>query len=141
VTRLPGSGGAIRILAVAMLVVATAFLGAWLALGGPLPAVVVIEALVLAVVVRSLFTGIFLAGPDVVVRGWARSFRYAPGELRAVTTVPYWRFLGTENPLLVVLRFTPESGWVREIGTTVAAGERGAAQAAAIRRHLGLSPT
>jgi hypothetical protein len=136
-TRLTGSGTVPRVFALVVLVVVTAFLGVWLSAdaSGAAPALV-IEALALALVLRSFFVGVFLDGDAVVVRGWLRSFRYDRGGLRAVTPVPYWRFLDRREPILSCLKFTPASGWVREISATVAWRDRAAVHAATIAKHL-----
>jgi hypothetical protein len=135
-TRLPGSGTVPRVFALALLAVVTVFLAVWWSMRGPLPAILVLEALAVALAVRSLFVGVFLDGDAVRVRGWFRSYRYARAGVRAVTPVPYWKFLDRTNPILSCLKFTPVSGWVREISATVAWRDRAAAHAAAIERHL-----
>ena len=96
------------------------------------------EAIALGLAIRSLFVGVFLAPDAVVVRGWFRDFRYPRGGLQAVTAVPYWKFLSKDDPILSLLKFTPDKGWVREISATVAWRDRTAAHAAKIRDHLGL---
>ena len=138
-TRLPGSGVVPRAFALAVLVVVTVFLAVWV--GGDPGALVpaaVIEALVVAVAVRSLFVGVLFDGGRVRVRGWFRTICYAPGELRQVTAIPYWRFLDAKDPILSLLKFTPTQGWVREFSATVSWKDRTLAQAVAIRRHLGI---
>jgi len=55
-----------------------------------------------------------------------------------VTAIPYWKFLDATDPILSLLKFTPTSGWVREISATVSWRDRTEAQAAAIRRHFGI---
>ena len=138
-TRLEGSGTVPRVFALTLLVIVTVFLAVWLAgdPGAQVPAIV-FEALALAAFVRSLFVGVHLTADGVLVRGWFRSYRYGRGELRAVSAVPYWRFLSSDDPILSLLKFTPESGWVREVGATVAWRDRTAAHAARIREHLGI---
>lgn len=138
-TRLPGSGTVPRVFALAVLVVVTVFLLLWLrADSSALVPALVIEAIALAVAVRSLFVGVLLAPDAVVVRGWFRVFRYARGGLRGAAAVPYWKFLDKKDPILSLLKFTPEKGWVREISATVAWRDRTAAHAARIRDHLGI---
>ncbi|MCU1415919.1 MAG: hypothetical protein JWP32_93 [Schumannella sp.] len=139
VTRLPGSGAVPRAFACAVLVVGTVFLGVWVsaASSGLVPAIV-LEAILVAAVIRSLFVGVLLDGDAVLVRGWFRDYRYAPGELKAVVAIPYWRFLDAKDPILSLLKFTPASGWVREISATVSWKDRTLAQAVAVRRHLGV---
>lgn len=105
-------------------------------LRNPLP--YVLELLAVALFVRSFLVGTFLAGDTVVARTWFRTFRYGPGELRAVEPVAYWKFLDKSDPILALLKFTPESGWVRELTGTVAWKDRAAAHAAEVRRHLGI---
>jgi hypothetical protein len=138
-TRLPGSGDVPRVFALVMLVIAAAFAIAWIVndLGALAPALL-IAAAGLAVAVRSLFVGVLLAPDAVVVRGWLVTSRYGRGELRAVEAVPYWKFLDKKDPILSLLKFTPEKGWVREISTTVAWRDRTATHAARIREHLGI---
>jgi hypothetical protein len=136
VTRLPGSGTVPRVFALVLLAVVTVFLAVWWSMRGPLPAILVLEAIAVALALRSFFVGVFLDGDAVRVRGWFRSYRYARGGLRAVAPVPYWKFLDRANPILSCLKFTPVSGWVREISATVAWRDRAAAHAAAIERHL-----
>jgi hypothetical protein len=139
--RLRGSGVVPRIFALGALAVVSVFLGVWLAGGASAwPLALVIEIAVAALAVRSLFVGVFLAGDGVLVRGWFRSFRYAPGDLSAVVVLPYWRFLDRNDPVLGLLSFRPVSGWVREIGATVASRERVLTHAAEVRRQLGLEP-
>jgi hypothetical protein len=137
VIRLRGSGTVPRVFALAVLVVVTVFLVVWVTRdsAGLAPAMV-IEVLALALAVRSLFVGVLLDGDSVRVRGWFRDYRYGPGELKTVTAVPYWKFLDAKDPILSLLKFTPASGWVREIAATVAWKDRTLAQAAEIRRHL-----
>jgi hypothetical protein len=138
-TRLRGSGTVPRIFALAMLVVVTVFVAVWLSSEpSVLAGALVLELLALAVVVRSLFVGVLLDGDGVVVRGWFRDYRWAPGELTTVAAVPYWKFLDAKDPILSLLRFTPREGWVREISATVSWKDRTEAQAAEIRRHLGI---
>lgn len=137
--RLKGSGTVPRVFALVLLLIVTGFLAAWVSTraDAPLnPLMWIIEALGLALVVRSLFVGVFLDRDAVIVHGWFRSYRYERGGLRAVAAVPYWKFLDRTNPILSCLKFTPASGWVREISATVAWKDRSAAQAAAIMRHL-----
>jgi hypothetical protein len=136
-TRLPGSGVVPRVFAFAVLAIVSVFLAVWVG-GDPsvLVAAVVIEALVLAVALRSLVVGVLLDGDRVRVRGRLRTISYAPGELKAVAAIPYWRFLDADDPILSLLKFTPTSGWVREFSATVSWKDRTLAQAAAIRRHL-----
>jgi hypothetical protein len=137
--RLRGSGVVPRIFAVGAFAVVSAFLGVWLAGDASAwPLALVIELAVAALAVRSLFVGVFLVGDGVLVRGWFRSFRYAPGELTAVVVLPYWRFLDRTDPVLGLLSFRPVSGWVREVAATVAPRERVLGHAAELRRHLGL---
>jgi hypothetical protein len=136
VTRLPGSGVVPRVFALVLLAVVTVFLAVWWSLDGPVPAIVAFEVLAVALAVRSLFVGVFLDGDAVRVRGWFRSYRYERGGVRAVTAVPYWKFLDRTNPILSCLKFTPVAGWVREISATVAWRDRAAAHAIAIERHL-----
>jgi hypothetical protein len=139
-TRLAGSGTVPRVFAFAVLAIVTVFVIVWLALDpSSVVLALVLEALVLALALRSLFVGVLLAPDAVVVRAWFRTHRYARGELRAVVPVPYWKFLGAEGPALSLLKFTPESGWVREIASTVAWRGRTAEHAARIREHLGLA--
>ena len=138
-TRLDGSGVVPRVFALAALAIITIFLAVWVsmqpdALGNPL--VYVIEGGVLALAIRSLFVGVYLADGAVLVRGWFRDYRYEKGGLRTVAAVPYWKFLDRNDPILALLKFTPEAGWVREIAATVAWKDRAAAHAAAIERHL-----
>ena len=138
-TRLRGSGTVPRVFALAVLIVVTGFLGAWVstqagALLSPIP--YVIELLAVALVVRSLFVGVLIDGDAVLVRAWFRDYRYGPGELKAVTALPYWKFLDAADPILSLLKFTPTSGWVREVAATVSWKDRTLAQAAEIRRHL-----
>lgn len=140
-TRLPGSGVVPRAFALAAFVIVTAFQTWWLvtdpaALTNPI--LYLVELLVAALLVRSLFLGVHLDGDAVLVRTWFRAFRYGPGELRAVVTVPYWKFLDRDDPILSLLKFTPEAGWVRELSGTVAWRDKAAAHAAAIRRHLAI---
>ena len=84
------------------------------------------------------FVGVLLAPDAIVVRGWIVTHRYGRGELRAVESVPYWKFLDRKDPILSLLKFTPDKGWVREISATVAWRDRTAAHAARIREHLGV---
>jgi hypothetical protein len=139
-TRLPGSGTVPRVFAFGVLAIVTVFVIVWL-VRDPSSVVlaVVLEALVLALAIRSLFVGVFHPPDAVVVRAWFRTHRYARGELRAVVPVPYWKFLGSDDPALSLLKFTPESGWVREIASTVAWRGRTAEHAARIREHLELA--
>ncbi|MGE3192329.1 MAG: hypothetical protein AB7K08_02520 [Microbacteriaceae bacterium] len=142
-TRLRGSGAVPRVFALAVLVAVTVFLIAWVAalpeaLSGPLP--YVIEILAVALAARSLFVGVLLDGDAILVRGWFRDYRYAAGELTKVTVVPYWKFLDAKDPILSLLKLTPREGWVRELSTTVSWKDRTEAQAAEIRRHLGIEP-
>ncbi|HTL41544.1 MAG TPA: hypothetical protein VL294_08730 [Pseudolysinimonas sp.] len=140
-TRLRGSGLVPRIFAVGAFAVVSVFLGVWLAADASgWPLALAIELAVAALAVRSLFVGVFLAGDGVLVRGWFRDFRYGPGELTAVVVLPYWRFLDPKDPVLGLLSFRPASGWVREVGATVASRERVLTHAAEVRRHLGLEP-
>ena len=140
VTRLPGSGTVPRVFAFAVLVIVTVFVIAWLASDrSALALALVLEAIALGLAVRSLFVGVLLAPDSVVVRGWFRDHRYARGGLRAVAAVPYWKFLDKKDPILSLLKFTPEKGWVREISATVAWRDRTVAHAARIREHLGVS--
>ena len=138
-TRLPGSGVVPRVFAIAVLVIVAVFAAVWIA-GDPSVLVggLVLVALALAAAVRSLFVGVLLDGGRVRVRGWFRTICYAPGDLTSVSAIPYWRFLDADDPILSLLKFTPTSGWVREFSATVSWKERTLAQAAEIRRHLGL---
>ena len=138
-TRLDGSGTVPRVFALAVLVIVTVFLAVWVSgdRSGLVPAIVV-EAVVLAVFIRSLFVGVLLDGDAVVVRAWFRDYRYAPGDLKAVAAIPYWKFLDAKDPILSLLKFTPARGWVREIAATVSWKDRTLAQAVAIRQHLGV---
>ncbi len=138
-SRLPGSGTVPRVFAFGVLAIVTVFVIVWLVMdpASIVPALV-LEALVLALAIRSLFVGVLLEPDAVVVRAWFRTHRYASGELRAVAPVPYWKFLGAEAPALSLLKFTPQSGWVREIASTVAWRGRTAQHAARIRDHLGM---
>jgi hypothetical protein len=135
-TRLEGSGTVPRVFALGLLAVVTIFLAVWWSMRGPLAAILVFEAVVVVLALRSFFVGVFLDGDAVLVRGWFRSYRYERGGVRTVTPVPYWRFLDRTNPILSCLKFTPVAGWVREISATVAWRDRAAAHAAAIERHL-----
>lgn len=138
-TRLPGSGTVPRAFAFAVLVMATVFVLAWLASDtAALALALVLEALAVVLAVRSLFVGVLLAPDAIVVRGWFRDYRYARGGVRAVSAVPYWKFLSADDPILSLLKFTPERGWVREIAATVAWRDRTATHAARIREHLGV---
>jgi hypothetical protein len=138
-TRLPGSGTVPRAFAGAVLVIVSVFVIVWVASDpGALVLALVLEAAVVALAVRSLFVGVLLAPDAIVVRGWFRDFRYTRGGLRAVSAVPYWKFLSRDDPILSLLKFTPEKGWVREIATTVAWRDRTATHAARIREHLGV---
>jgi len=138
-TRLPGSGTVPRVFAFAVLAIVTVFVVVWLVRDPTsLALALVLEGLAAALALRSLFVGVLLAPDAVVVRAWFRTHRYARGELRAVVPVPYWKFLGADDPALSLLKFTPESGWVREIASTVAWRDRTAEHAARIREHLGL---
>lgn len=138
-TRLPGSGTVPRAFALAVLVIVTVFVMVWLVSdpGALLPALIP-EAIALGLAIRSLFVGVFLTPHAVVVRAWFRDFRYPRGGLQAVTAVPYWKFLDKKDPILSLLKFTPDRGWVRELSATVAWRDRTAAHAAKIRDHLGL---
>jgi hypothetical protein len=137
--RLPGSGTVPRAFAFAVLVIVTVFVIVWLISDQrSLALALVLEALVIALAIRSLFVGVLLVPGAVLVRAWFRTHRYARGELRAVVPVPYWKFLGSEAPALSLLKFTPERGWVREVAATVAWRDRTAAHAARIREHLGI---
>jgi hypothetical protein len=137
--RLPGSGTVPRVFAFAVLAIVTVFVILWLVRdSGSLALALVLEGLVLALAIRSLFVGVLLARDAVVVRAWFRTHRYARGELKAVAPVPYWKFLGAEAPALSLLKFTPQSGWVREIASTVAWRGRTGEHAARIREHLGM---
>jgi hypothetical protein len=139
-TRLPGSGTVPRVFAFAVLAIVTVFVIVWLVLDpSSLALAVVLEVLVLTLALRSLFVGVLLAPDTVVVRAWFRTHRYARGELRAVVTVPYWKFLGTTDPALSLLKFTPERGWVREVASTVAWRGSTGEHAARIRAHLGIA--
>jgi hypothetical protein len=138
-TRLPGSGVVPRVFAFAVLAIVTVFVVVWLAIDpSSLGPALVLEALVVALAIRSLFVGVLLAPDAVVVRAWFRTHRYERGELRAVAPVPYWKFLGSADPALSLLKFTPERGWVREVASTVAWRGRTAEHAARIREHLGM---
>lgn len=138
-TRLAGSGVVPRVFALVVLVVVTGFAIAWVVSDpGALALAVLLEAVVVALAVRSLFVGVLLAPDAVVVRTWFRRFRYGRGELQAVTAVPYWKFLDRTDPILSLLKFTPEKGWVREISGTVAWRDATARHASQIREHLGL---
>lgn len=140
-TRLPGSGVVSRVLALGLLAaVAASHLWVFYGdLGAVLrsPPAWLMTAAFAVVAIRSLFVGVFLGDGEVLVRGWFRSFRYRPGELRAVEAVPYWRLPGVDSPIRL-LRFVPVSGWVREPSTTGATRARAAEHAAAVRRHLGM---
>jgi hypothetical protein len=139
VIRLPGSGTVPRAFAFAVLLVVTAFVVAWIVSDpGSVALALILEAVALAVAIRSLFVGVLLAPDAVVVRAWFRDFRYARGGLQAVTAVPYWKFLDKKDPILSLLKFTPDKGWVREISATVAWRDKTAAHAARIREHLGI---
>jgi hypothetical protein len=105
---------------------------------GVLLGALVIEALAVAMAVRSMFVGVLLDGDGVRVRGWFRDYRYGLGDLTKVAAIPYWRFLDAKDPILSLLKFTPAEGWVREISATVSWKDRTEAQAAQIRRHLGI---
>ncbi|MEO5921723.1 MAG: hypothetical protein ABIQ01_11345 [Pseudolysinimonas sp.] len=138
-TRLPGSGTVPRVFALVVLVIVTGFAIAWIATdSGALIAALALEAVALAVAVRSLFVGVLLTPDAILVRGWFADYRYGRDELQAVTAVPYWKFLSKADPILSLLKFTPVKGWVREIATTVAWRDRTAAHAAQIREHLGV---
>jgi len=138
-TRLPGSGIVPRVFAFAVLSIVTVFVIVWLVMDpASLGLALVLEALALALAIRSLFVGVLLAPDGVVVRAWFRTHRYAKGELKAVAPVAYWKFLGADDPALSLLKFTPVSGWVREIASTVAWRGRTAEHAARIREHLGI---
>ncbi len=139
-TRLPGSGTVPRVFAFAVLAIVTVFVIVWVVLDPASVALaLVLEALALALAIRSLFVGVLLAPDAVVVRAWFRTHRYGQGELRAVAPVAYWKFLGADDPALSLLKFTPETGWVREIASTVAWRGRTAEHAARVREHLGMS--
>ena len=139
-TRLPGSGVVPRAFALAVLVIVTGFVGFWIAGDrSGLVLAIVTEALVVGLAIRSLFVGVMLDGDAVLVRGWFRDYRYGPGELQKVDAVPYWKFLDAKDPILALLKFTPTSGWVREIGATVAWKDGAAAQARTITEHLGVT--
>ena len=139
--RLPGSGTVPRVFAFAVFAIVTVFVIVWLALDpASIVLALVLEALVVALALRSLFVGVLLAPDAIVVRAWFRTHRYARGELRAVVPVPYWKFLGADDPALSLLKFTPESGWVREIASTVAWRGRTAEHAVRVREHLGIAP-
>jgi hypothetical protein len=141
-TRLRGSGTVPRVFALALLVMVTVFAAVWVSsVPSALPGALVIEGLAVALAVRSLFVGVLLDGDDVVVRGWFRDYRYAPGELTEVAVVAYWKFLDTRDPILSLLTFTPREGWVREISATVSGKDRAEGHAAEIRRHLGIEAT
>jgi len=139
VTRLSGSGTVPRVFALAVWMIVTVFLAVWVG-GDPsvLIAAIIIDLIVAAVAVRSLFVGVLRDGDGILVRGWFRDFRYRPGDLTKVAVIPYWRFLDAQDPILSLLKFTPTAGWVREVGATVAWKDRTLAQAAEIRRHLGI---
>ena len=139
-TRLEGSGVVPRVFAFAVLAIVTVFHVTWIAispdaLGDPL--VYIVEAVALTLAIRSLFVGVFLAGDDVLVRGWFRDYRFSPGGLTTVAARPYWKFLDDKDPILALLKFTPTKGWVREISATVSWRGRAAAQARVIAQHLG----
>jgi hypothetical protein len=139
--RLPGSGTVPRIFALGVLAIVTIFVIVWLASDrSSLALALVLEALVVALAIRSLFVGVLLVPGAVVGRAWLRDHRNGRGDLRAVTPVPYWKFLGSADPALSLLKFTPERGWVREIAATVAWRGRTAEHAARIREHLGIAP-
>ena len=137
--RLEGSGVVPRAFAFAVLAIVAIFAAVWVG-GDPsvLPGAIVLVALAAAAAIRSLFVGVLLDGGRVRVRGWFRTICYAPGELAKVTAIPYWRFLDAKDPILSLLKFTPTQGWVREFSATVSWKDRTLAQAAAIRRHLGI---
>lgn len=140
-TRLPGSGVVSRVLALGLLA-AVAVLLLWASGTDPdavlrAPWAWLVAGVAAAIAVRSLFVGVYLREGEVLVRGWLGSFRYRPGELRAVEAVPYWRLPGADSPVRL-LRFVPATGWVREPSTTGATRDRAAEHAAAIRRHLGM---
>ena len=138
--RLTGSGVVPRVFALAVLAAATIFDAVWLTSApSALPVALILELLALALAVRSLFVGTFLAGDGILVRGWFRDFRYGPGDLTRVDVVPYWKFLDPTDPILSLLTFRPTSGWVREVAATVAWKDRTLTHAAEIRRHLGLA--
>lgn len=138
-TRLRGSGTVPRVFAAAVLAIVTVFVAAWVSADpSVLIGALVIEALAVAAAVRSLFVGVLLDGDAVRVRGWFRDLRYGPGELTRVAAIPYWRFLDAKDPILSLLTFTPARGWVREVSATVSWKDRTEAQAAQIRRHLGI---
>jgi len=139
-TRLKGSGTIPRFFAFAVLAAATIFIAVWLSsTPSALPVALILELLALALAVRSLFVGAFLAGDGILVRGWFRDFRYGPDDLTRVDVVPYWKFLDPKDPILSLLTFRPASGWVREVAATVAWKDRTLTHAAEIRRHLGLA--
>jgi hypothetical protein len=136
-TRLPGSGTVPRAFAFAVLVIVSVFVAVWMASDpGAVALALALEVLAIVLAARSLFVGVLLAEDAIVVRGWFRDFRYGRGELRAVSPVPYWKFLSAADPILSLLKFTPEKGWVREISATVAWRDRTAAHAVRIREHL-----
>lgn len=136
-TRLRGSGTVPRVFAWALLAAVTVFDAIWFI---PAPSIgpVLVELVALALAIRSLFVGVSLDGPGILVRAWFRTYRYGPGELTTVTVLPYWKFLDAKDPILSLLKFTPAEGWVREVAATVAWKDRTLAHAAEIRRHLGL---
>ena len=137
--RLPGSGTVPRIFASAVLAIVTVFVAVWLSSDRTsLALALVLEASVVALAIRSLFVGVLLVPNAIVVRAWFRDHRYARGELRAVTPVAYWKFLGSVDPALSLLKFTPGRGWVREIAATGAWRGRTAEHAVRIREHLGM---
>jgi hypothetical protein len=139
-TRLAGSGTVPRAFALAVLAIVTVFVVVWLVSDpGALVPALIPEVIALGLAVRSLFVGVLLVPDAVVVRAWFRDFRYPRGGLQAVTAVPYWKFLDRKDPILSLLKFTPDRGWVREISATVAWRDRTAAHAVRIREHLDLA--
>jgi hypothetical protein len=136
-TRLEGSGTVPRVFAFAVLVIITVFLIVWIARdAGGLWFAIVVESLAIALAIRSLFVGAFFEGETLLVRAWFRDYRYAPGDISAVTAVPYWKFLDAKDPILALLKFTPTAGWVREVAATVSWRDRAAAQARTITERL-----
>jgi hypothetical protein len=125
------------VFALVAFVIVTVFLAVWIAGDrSGLVLAIAIEALAVAVLIRSLFVGVLFDGDTVLVRAWFRDHRYGPGELKAVTAIPYWKFLDPKDPILALLKFTPTSGWVREIAATVSWKHKAAEQARAITAHL-----
>ncbi|CAN5579744.1 hypothetical protein BH09ACT4_BH09ACT4_10080 [soil metagenome] len=136
-TRLPGSGVVPRAFALAAAAIVTVFLVLWIVGDASGVAIaIVIEVLAVGLAARSLFVGVGFDGDAVVVRGWFRNFRYGPGDLTAVTAIPYWKFLDAKDPILALLKFTPRSGWVREIAATVSWKDSAAGQALAITERI-----